>query len=588
MSATNALQFTVALADNAVLKDMAVVSCSGQEQLSQTWRWSIELESGKQAAGVDLNGLLQQEATLVITRGTASERVPGVITAVERPSGGAGYQQCYLITLEPKLALAVHTRRCRVFAKRLKLQPLVQQVLGEHGVSAEYFWEGGDLAQRDWPTAMQWQEHDLAFIARLLENEGAFYWFDFPPQGPAKLRIGNARNCHPAKGIPATLRPDGAGPAQGGTVTSFTTTEQVTVQEAAILEYQPKGGAYARSQAKGQHAHGIGTVTDHTASVPFRAAGKAHGDLAKLRAAAAWCNQSVFHGASDVSALRAGRLLTLSGHPTEKASADFLVLAVRHQWSRPSAGGDAALGYRNTFTAIPADRLPWRPSPSTPRPRIDGLLLGVVVDSVGDHHGDDGDSADFTYTVRLQLEGDAGAPRVMRLAQPYAGKGFGTHFPLPVGAEVLVAHIDGDPDRPLIAGALPNHDHPSPVREANKTQCVIKTVSGNELRFEDKDGAEHIHLNAKKDLEQIVGGNSTAKVKESVLIEAGKDITIKVGAASIVMEASGKITIKGTQVAVEGSATAEIAAPRIAVKGKAAVEIGAAIVEVKGPMVKVN
>ena len=42
----------------------------------------------------------------------------------------------------------------------------------------------------------------------------------------------------------------------------------------------------------------------------------------------------------------------------------------------------------------------------------------------------------------------------LRMMQPHAGSPEGMHFPLRKGTEVLLAFLRGDPDRPIIAGAV--------------------------------------------------------------------------------------------------------------------------------------
>ena len=54
----------------------------------------------------------------------------------------------------------------------------------------------------------------------------------------------------------------------------------------------------------------------------------------------------------------------------------------------------------------------------------------------------------------------------LRMAQPYAGENHGMHFPLHKGTEVLLTFIDGDPDRPIVQGAVPNAETSSPVTSA--------------------------------------------------------------------------------------------------------------------------
>ena len=64
------------------------------------------------------------------------------------------------------------------------------------------------------------------------------------------------------------------------------------------------------------------------------------------------------------------------------------------------------------------------------------------------------------------------------MAQPFGGTGHGMHFPLRPGTEVAVAFADGDPDRPIIVGAIPNAHTRTPVTSANHTQNRITTASG--------------------------------------------------------------------------------------------------------------
>ena len=71
------------------------------------------------------------------------------------------------------------------------------------------------------------------------------------------------------------------------------------------------------------------------------------------------------------------------------------------------------------------------------------------------------------------------------MAQSSAGSGYGMHLPLHIGTEVLVTHLDGDPDRPVILGAVPNVDTMSPVVDANATQSRIKTRQNILFELED-------------------------------------------------------------------------------------------------------
>jgi type VI secretion system secreted protein VgrG len=81
--------------------------------------------------------------------------------------------------------------------------------------------------------------------------------------------------------------------------------------------------------------------------------------------------------------------------------------------------------------------------------------------------------------------------------------------------EVVVQFIDGDPDRPLITGAVYNGTHPPPYdleRAESVTRSVIRTQSTpggdpakyNELSFQDQAGREEVFVRAQRDLREEV------------------------------------------------------------------------------------
>ena len=62
------------------------------------------------------------------------------------------------------------------------------------------------------------------------------------------------------------------------------------------------------------------------------------------------------------------------------------------------------------------------------------------------------------------------------MMQSLAGPDYGIHFPLRGGIEVFVLFIDGDPDRPIIAAAVPNPITVSPSTQVNSLQSIMAAV----------------------------------------------------------------------------------------------------------------
>jgi type VI secretion system secreted protein VgrG len=187
--------------------------------------------------------------------------------------------------------------------------------------------------------------------------------------------------------------------------------------------------------------------------------------------------------------------------------------------------------YENRFQVIPAG-MTFRPSRQTPKPRIDGVETARVTAEEIAGAGGDGKLAlnsDEFGRVRVRFPWDQrendGTPtsKWVRVAQHWAGAGYGAFHVPRVGHEVLVAYERGDPDRPIILGRVYNQQNQPPYMEANATVSTVKSASAtneraspedgfNEFRFEDKLGAEQIYLHAQKDLTEAVLGNHSTSV----------------------------------------------------------------------------
>lgn len=211
--------------------------------------------------------------------------------------------------------------------------------------------------------------------------------------------------------------------------------------------------------------------------------------MAALRAEELRAGELVFHGKSAVPTLCAGRRFHLEGHP-HLDDAELLILEVRHRAELPGPGhsADRELSYVNDFVAIPADRA-YRPPRITPRPKMSGIYVALVQPREEAMIGRSAElDEEGRYRVRFPFDPKprAGATsHPIRMAQPHSGAGHGMHFPLRPGVEVAVAFANGDPDRPIILGALDNPATSSPTTARNSRENIISTASGIVLTLKD-------------------------------------------------------------------------------------------------------
>src|SRR5690606_39580436 len=142
----------------------------------------------------------------------------------------------------------------------------------------------------------------------------------------------------------------------------------------------------------------------------------------------------------------------------------------------------------------------------------------------------------------------------IRVAQRWAGNGFGALFIPRVGMEVVVEFIEGDPDRPLVTGCVYNGEaFASVALPEAKTQSTIRTQSSpggagfNELRFEDAAGAEEIFVHAQRDLREVVGRD------RATTIGGDHRETIR-GAQTLVVDGTRTQTVRGAETRIRAPA----------------------------------
>ena len=226
---------------------------------------------------------------------------------------------------------------------------------------------------------------------------------------------------------------------------------------------------------------------------------------AKLRAEGIRCRSRVFNGESTAVGLRSGYFMALSHHYRNDFNGRYLVTGIHHRGSQagvllaglktPFASGERGTNYSNDFVAIPA-ATQFRAELVTPKPSIAGTL-NASVDSEGsglyaelDEYGQYKIQLPFDFTDKDPNKGSAW----VRMATPYSGSDHGMHFPLHKNAEVLLSFVDGDPDQPVIIGAVPNSENRSVVNNSNPAINQILTKSGNQLRMNDTQGSPGIVL----------------------------------------------------------------------------------------------
>jgi type VI secretion system secreted protein VgrG len=298
----------------------------------------------------------------------------------------------------------------------------------------------------------------------------------------------------------------------------------------------------AKLKSGSKHKHGALEVYDYPGGYVDRGAGQ---DYVKARLEALQCDTQTGHGAGDIRGLVAGNLFKLVQFPIESQNKEYLIVSTSFDVANnPFGTGDSPEGgeederrFRWSFSGIDS-KVPFRPLLTTSQPRVEGVQTAMVVGPGGEEiHTDKYGRVKVQFHWDREGANDEKSSCWVRVAQLWAGSGWGAiHIPR-IGQEVIVDFLEGDPDRPIITGRVYNGESPPPYAlPAEKTKSGIKSRSSkggtaanfNEFRFEDKKGNEEVYLHAEKDLNSVVENDETRTVGHDRTTEIGNDETITV------------------------------------------------------------
>jgi len=567
-----------------------VVRVDGEEQLSKPYRFEIELVSA--SPDIDFDAVLAAPASLKQIRQDHSEVVThGILCSFEQLPEYDVSAYRYRAVLVPQLWL-LSLRTDNKIYQNLSVEGILRQALEDAGYQGQVEYQLGDYPEREY--VVQYQESDLDFISRLMEHEGIFYFFQQGDEGETLVIADDNSAFLDATGDSSIDYRRSSKLVDEETVSEFNCIQRQVPRQVVLKDYnyrtpdlplRSEQQAVDQSQGKA-YAYGNHYKTEREGQ-----------SLAQVRAEEIKAGLKVFGGLSDCPVLRPGQKFSLAGHPRQDFNGEYVVTrAVHEAWDMSplvdgQVAGDVGEGrrgnnYGNRFEAIPGD-VPFRPKRATPKPRLHGLM-NAKVDSAGDSkYADIDEQGRYKLIVAFDLSGnDPGqASRWMRMAQPYAGQDYGLHMPLHKGAEVVWACIDGDLDRPLICGAVPNPNNTSPVTKNNQTKSIIRTAGQNEIALDDNEGKELFYVHATRDMDTKIDHDETREVTNRRTTTIGEDERVHIGKNRTVLIDKGNDTLQiqqGNQAHIlnSGNCTLEVD------KGNRSVDVPAGTYQVTAQDIK--
>ncbi len=518
----NQAHFTLSL--EGIEHDFKVLEFQGREAISQPYRFDLELVSER--PDLDLESLLHRPAFLAFALDGSG--IHGLVHQAAQGESGKRLTR-YRLTIVPQLAYLAHRTNQRIF-QHLSVPQIIAQVLEEHGIQADaYRFQLGPVIYPPREYCVQYDETDLHFIQRLCEEEGIHYHFQHGANGHV-LVFGDDQTVFP-KLAATTYQQDSGLVADQPVIKRFGLRLEIRTSRVTRRDYDFEKPRLTMEAAFHSDFQPDLEDYDYPGHFTERARGKHLSQRALERHRH---DYELAEGESDQPRLASGHFLPLGEHPRSDWNQLWLLTEVLHEGKQPQvleesvlelpslsgrgAGGegpfgntDFTQGYRNRFTATPWD-IPFRPPLNHPKPKVLGSQTAVVTGPAGEEiHCDEYGRVKVQFHWDRHGQADDKTSCWLRVSSSWAGDRYGGIAIPRVGMEVLVTFLEGDPDQPLVTGCLYHKEHQVPYDlPANKTRTVFKTLSSpggggyNELRIEDRKGAEQIYIHAQRDWDENI------------------------------------------------------------------------------------
>lgn len=484
-------------------------SMSGTEQLGRLFHYELELLSNDPE--ILLKDLLGGNATVRFQRHDGELRYFNGYISRFSQTGMHGEYYVYQATLRPWLWFLTRTADCRIFQEK-KIPDIIKEIFRDNGFSD--FEESLSNSYRTWNYCVQYRETDFNFISRLMEQEGIYYYFKHE-NGKHTLVISDSIGSHetvPGYEEVPYYPPEETDRRERDYISNWHLSQEIQPGVYALNDFdfeKPKANLQVKSAIKRDHEQADFEIYDYPGEFIETSDGETY---VRTRIEELQAQYEIAKGSGDVAGLTTGCLFKLTNYGREDQNREYLVASVNYELgpqeyeSTDSTGEDSY--FTCDFMAIDSQQ-PFHSSRTTPKPLVQGPQTAIVVGKSGeeiwtDEHG----------RVKVQFhwdrygKADENSSCWVRVAQVWAGKGWGGMNIPRIGQEVVVEFLEGDPDRPIITGRVYNKDNTPPYKLPDeKTKSTLKSNSSkggdgfNEIRLEDKKGEEQIFIHAEKNID---------------------------------------------------------------------------------------
>ncbi|HMA64196.1 MAG: type VI secretion system Vgr family protein [Fibrobacterota bacterium] len=566
-------------------ENFRVTHFSISDELSSLYSVDIRVVSLAEISSPD--DFILKKATLFINREGSFYPYSGIITSFTFLET-ANHSFLYSVRVQPQLWKLTLNRQNRIF-QRQSIPDIIKKVLNDSELEPYYSMSSlrtGNFEQREY--VVQHDETDYDFILRLMCDNGIFFHFTQEP-----LTRDSLWTTFCEEKLVITDDTSAFKKIHGKPLKFRTSVDLVKVADDEVYEsvfklsvcqkFIPSSVTTKSYNYRTPEVNitSVAPIDGGNSGQIFEYGGtfKTTNDAkkkAELIAHYFAMHKTIMSAQSDCRAVRAGSVIEITDHTRAELNDTYLVMKADYLGSfLPDDKKAFAIDFSNTLRLLPMKRVQHYRAPVALTPKRIPGVLNATIEGTGKDYSSIDDMG--RYKVRMAFDisdaSEADASKGIRLAQAYNGPDYGIHMPSHAGAEMIIAHVNGDPDKPVGLGTCPNADTMTPVKSDNKQQSAIVTAGGNKVILDDTNGKQQFSLStpynqslsAGNDQDESIGADRSIAVtaNETKGVEANFELTVS-GNQETAVNSNKDESVTGTHTqTIDGNNTQTIAASKI-------------------------
>ncbi|MCE3045899.1 type VI secretion system Vgr family protein [Legionella sp. 16cNR16C] len=467
-----------------------ILQFEGTMGVSELYEFRVELASKRLILG---NEIINHPAKMTFTtKGGAESSLHGRVHYFSHTDSLDEYY-VYQMIIQPEVTRLQKTRRTHVYLEK-RIEEILRHVFQRNNINHVRFDLVNSHPVREF--VFQYNEVDWQFVTRWMEQEGLFYFFEHTADNEVLVITDSNSTLQLNKDINRLFYHGYTTDSEFDPMANliydfqFTTASQPAEVKVKSYNYQQSSKSYNSSAAI--DPQGVGEIVYWAENVQSQ---EENQRIANQIAESFKWQKEIFNGTASAALINPGSFIQHQHFKLGHLNKPMLIIHAKYSGSQKksffsyhSVAIDAAEDHFSCDYRAIDKAIPFRSVLQTPIPRISGVLPGFVDHEGGEDTVQINEKGHYKFRIAISDDGPGKGSRWVRKLESYIGDKYAFSLPMRKGMEVAIGFHFGNPDLPILLGAIDNSTHRNLIISDNQHYMGLQTKENNVFFINEQKG----------------------------------------------------------------------------------------------------